>query len=77
MERSSSLQLRLQQLVEGLSVVALSYYGLSLLGYMLKGAEHRFEFIPAAEIMGLLVPVVVISMWLGLHRMKAKVMGEH
>jgi uncharacterized membrane-anchored protein len=77
MERSSSLQLRLQQLVEGLSVVALSYYGISLIGYMLKGAEHRFEQIPAPEIMGVLVPVVVFAMWKGLHRMKAKVLGEH
>jgi uncharacterized membrane-anchored protein len=67
----------LQQLVEGLSVVALSYYGISLLGYMLKAAEHRFEHFPAAEIIGALVPVVVVSMWLGLHRMKARVLGEH
>lgn len=77
MERSSSLQLRLQQLVEGLSVVALSYYGISLLGYMLKAAEHRFEHFPAAEIIGALVPVVVVSMWLGLHRMKARLLGDH
>ena len=77
LERSSSLQLRLQQLVEGLSVVALSYYGISLIGYMLKAAEHRFEHFPAAEIVGALVPVVVITMWLGLHRMKARVLGEH
>jgi fumarate reductase subunit D len=44
---------------------------------MLKGAEHRFEQIPAPEIMGVLVPVVVFAMWKGLHRMKAKVLGEH
>lgn len=77
MERSSSLQLRLQQLVEGLSVVALSYYGISLIGYMLKAAEHRFEHFPAAEIMGVMVPLVVVGMWMGLHRMKARVLGEH
>jgi len=77
MERSSSLQLRLQQLVEGLSVVALSYYGISLIGYMLKAAEHRFAQFPAAEIMGGMVPMVVIAMWLGLHRMKARVLGQH
>ena len=33
MDRRSSLQLRLQQTVEGLSVVAIGYYLLSLLGY--------------------------------------------
>jgi len=76
MERSSSLQLRLQQLVEGLSVVALSYYGISLIGYMLKAAEHHFEHFPAAEIIGLLVPVVIIVLWLGLHHMKARLLAE-
>ncbi len=33
------LQLRLQQTVEGLSVVAISYYGVSLVAYMAKAAE--------------------------------------
>jgi hypothetical protein len=48
MERSSSLQLRLQQLVEGLSVVALSYYGISLIGYML-GRRAPFRTFPGGR----------------------------
>ena len=35
MDRRADLQLRLQQTVEGLSVVAISYYAVSLAGYML------------------------------------------
>ena len=37
MDRRAKLQLRLQQTVEGLSVVAISYYLLGLLGYVVKG----------------------------------------
>ena len=77
MERSASLQLRLQQLVEGLSVVALSYYGISLVGYMLKGVEAAHEGFPAAVIEGVMVPIVVGSMWYGIHKLKAKLLGEH
>jgi uncharacterized membrane-anchored protein len=37
MDKSSNRQLRLQQLVESLSVVAVSYYAVGLLSYLLKG----------------------------------------
>lgn len=39
MNRRAKLQLRLQQTVEGLSVVAISYYAIAVLGYMFKGME--------------------------------------
>lgn len=77
MERSSSLQLRLQQLVEGLSVVALSYYGISLIGYMLKAGEALDPALDAPLWIGALVPVMLTTMWWGLHRMKHRVLGEH
>jgi uncharacterized membrane-anchored protein len=77
MERSASLQLRLQQLVEGLSVVALSYYGIGLVGYMLKGWEGLDAQFPAAVVIGALVPVVVGTMWWGIHRLKSKLLGDH
>ena len=38
MDRRADLQLRLQHTVEGLSVVAISYYAVSLLGYLLAPA---------------------------------------
>ncbi|HZV09745.1 MAG TPA: DUF3422 family protein, partial [Novosphingobium sp.] len=77
MEQSASLQLRLQQLVEGLSVVALSYYALALVGYVLKGVEEVAPHFPAVAAEGALVPVVVACVWLGLHRMKARLLGGH
>ena len=39
MDKRAKLQLRLQETVEGLSVVVLSYYTVSLVGYLLKGAK--------------------------------------
>ena len=39
MNRRAKLQLRLQQTVEGLSVVAISYYAIAVLGYVFKGME--------------------------------------
>lgn len=64
MDRRSDLQLRLQRTVEGLSVVAISYYGVSLAGYAL---------FPVSEISGVskgtltaivTVPVIVAVWWL-------------
>ncbi len=61
MEKSSRMQLRLQQLVEGLSVVALSYYLIGLLGYLLKGFGHRLGgFDPELALAILVVPVVLL-----------------
>jgi len=73
MERSITAQLRLQQLVEGLSVVALSYYIVGLIGYVLKGAEKEWPAFHAGLATALFVPVVVLATWLAIHRLKARV----
>ncbi len=39
MNRRARLQLRLQQTVEGLSVAAVSYFGVGLIGYLVKGSK--------------------------------------
>lgn len=75
MEESISTQLRMQQLVEGLSVVALSYYALSLLHYLLAGLEHAFHGVPEVVILALLTPLVVAGMWLAVHRLKRRILG--
>lgn len=77
MEQSATMQLRLQQLVEGFSVVALSYYGISLVSYMLKGLEEIWPGLPVPVIDMALVPVVVGGMWLGIHHLKRRVLGGH
>lgn len=76
MERSTKMQLRLQQLVEGLSVVALSYYVIGLIAYLLKGGEHWWPHIDAILITGLLVPPVVLGMWLTVRLLKRRLLGH-
>lgn len=79
MERSASRQLRLQQLVEGLSVVAVSYYALGLIAKVLDGAESHVPGIDARLVTALLVPGVFLAVWLALHHMKRRILGpgEH
>ncbi len=76
MDSSASLQLRLQQLVEGLSVVALTYYLLSLVGYMLKGAQHQWPHLDVATILAVLVVPTALSIWLALRQLKRRVLGH-
>ena len=66
MNRRTKLQLRLQQTVEGLSVVAISYYAVALLAYPIKawpGIDHE-------RTIALSVPIVLLSVALFVSRMR-------
>ncbi|MGX5850329.1 DUF3422 family protein [Mesorhizobium sp. PL10] len=70
MNNRARLQLRLQQTVEGLSVAAVSYYVVGLIGYIAKGAStfgHAFapEVVTAAS-----VPVAILLVWWGVRRVR-------
>jgi uncharacterized membrane-anchored protein len=67
MDRRASAQLKLQRTVEGLSVAAIAYYVVSLLGYVLKGAGGPFAS-PAA--LALATPVVLALIWLSMRRFR-------
>lgn len=69
MDRRADLALRLQHTVEGLSVVAISYYAVSLGAYLLKPAAHALHIGPEALLAGL-VPVVVLGVWLMVRRLR-------
>jgi uncharacterized membrane-anchored protein len=69
MNRRAAQQLKLQQAVEGLSVVAISYYMIGLLGYAGKAAKAAGLPLNPDIATGLLVPLVVAAVWLGLRRM--------
>jgi uncharacterized membrane-anchored protein len=75
MERSASRQLRLQQLVEGLSVVAVSYYALGLIAKLLEGVEELAPRIHAHVATAALAPLVLAGVWLAIHRMKRRIFG--
>lgn len=74
MERSIGMQLRLQQLVEGLSVVALSYYAIGLLHYLLGGVGERWHF-DENLVLAIAVPVTVLGVWWTIHRLKHRLLG--
>ena len=64
-------QLLLQECVEGLSVVAISYYGIGILGYGAKAAHALGLISVAPEVaVGVLVPFVGGAVFLALGRLK-------
>lgn len=75
MNQRAQLQLRLQETVEGLSVVAISYYAWGLLGYLLKGIKTAgVPLNPDLAALGL-IPAVVLGVAWGLRRMKRRLHG--
>ncbi|MBN8845847.1 MAG: DUF3422 domain-containing protein [Sphingomonadales bacterium] len=70
MNRRTKMQLRLQQTVEGLSAVAISYYAIGLLGYLVKGTHLLHPALSVEVLLALLVPVVLIAVMLGLRRLR-------
>ena len=67
MDRRADLQLRLQHTVEGLSVVAISYYAVGLVLYLLGPLTHAFD---KAWLAAGVTPLVVAATWLGLRRVR-------
>jgi len=63
MDKRAKMQLRLQQTVEGLSVAAISYYLVSLVGYGAKGLETSGMPLNADVVMALSIPLVALGVW--------------
>ena len=61
MDRRAKLQLRLQQTVEGLSVAAIVYYVVGLVGYLAKGFKAGGLAVNADLAAGLAVPLVALA----------------
>ena len=76
MDARAQLQLRLQRLVEGLSVAAISYYLLSLATYVLKGIEHADVRFDATLAAALLAPLLVAAVWIALRRLRGRLEAE-
>jgi len=70
MDRRADLALRLQHTVEGLSVVAISYYALSLLAYVAAPLAEGWHW-QKPWVMAGLTPLVVGLVWLALRRVRA------
>ena len=69
MDQRADLQLRLQRTVEGLSTVAISYYAVNLVAYLLEPAAHALHISHGILLAGL-VPLVVLAVWLMVRRIR-------
>jgi len=76
MDKRAKMQLMLQQTVEGLSVAAISYYLVSLVGYAAKGAEPYGLPLPADVVMALSIPFVVLGVWTIVRRARRAMMKQ-
>ncbi|WP_230971095.1 DUF3422 family protein [Nitrogeniibacter aestuarii] len=73
MNKRAKLQLRLQETVEGLSVVAITYYASQLVNYLSKGAKPLIKPLTPDVITAISIPVIALMVALGLRRMKKKI----
>jgi len=77
MDRRAQLQLRLQETVEGLSVVAISYYLLSLVSYLAKGAKAAgLSAVDPFIVTAIAFVPVVGLVWYGVRRVRRAITGK-
>jgi uncharacterized membrane-anchored protein len=76
MERSTQLQLRLQTLVEGLSVIAAAYYLVGLIAYMTKGVAAFTSGSRSDVLVGAITLPVILLIYLLVNRLRHKVLKE-
>ncbi|MCW5655442.1 DUF3422 domain-containing protein [Hydrogenophaga sp.] len=70
--RGQQLQLQLQTTVEGLSIAAISYYVISLLLYLAKGAKAAGLPVHPEIAAGALIPLVIWVVWRATRRIHAR-----
>ena len=77
MDERAHVQLRMQETVEGLSVVVLSYYLLGILGYGLKAFKGAGQSINVELITGIAIPIVVISVFFMVRAFRHRIIKSH
>jgi uncharacterized membrane-anchored protein len=75
MNRRVELQVRLQETVEGLSIAAITYYIVGLVSYLAKGLKASGVSLNAELVTALSVPIVVLTVALGVHKIKSMITG--
>ncbi|MDX1757369.1 MAG: DUF3422 domain-containing protein [Marinobacter sp.] len=66
MDRRSKIQLMMQHTVEGFSVVAISYYLISLLKLVMETAHEAGFHFDKSVVLGIAMPVIVLAVFLGI-----------
>ncbi len=77
MNRRAHLQLRLQETVEGLSVAAITYYTVGLVGYAAKGIKVAGVHVEPELVTGIAIPLVAGFVAYGLRRMRKSLALRH
>lgn len=77
MNRRARLQLRLQQTVEGLSVAAVSYYVVGLIGYLAKGSAILGIDIDPTHLTAIAVIPVALAVWYVVRRIRSRHSDGH
>lgn len=70
MNRRSRIQLRMQETVEGLSIAAISYYGVSLLSYIFTALEPLGLPLTSKQATAASVPIMLVTIWWLTRRIK-------
>ncbi|MDP1957314.1 MAG: DUF3422 domain-containing protein, partial [Rhodocyclaceae bacterium] len=70
MNNRARLQLRLQATVEGLSVVAITYYGSQLVHYLVKGGQHLVPGWSPEMATAVSIPLIALLALFGIRRMR-------
>jgi uncharacterized membrane-anchored protein len=73
-DRHARLQFRLNETVEGLSVVVITYYALGLIAHALGALEPLHLGVDVEVIVGAASPVVLTLVWLILRRLRKKLL---
>lgn len=76
LNRRQGLQLKLQSTVEGLSVAAITYYAVGLVGHLAEGLSEWGWPVHRATAMALAVPVVAVGTWWFLRRLHHRISGS-
>ena len=77
MDKRSKIQLRLQQTVEGLSVVAITYYSMGLLRLMVEPIPvERYLYLSDSAVVAIATPIIFFSALMVVRRIRKK-LGSH
>ncbi|MCL2297287.1 MAG: DUF3422 domain-containing protein [Proteobacteria bacterium] len=77
MDRRVKMQLRLQEMVEGLSIVVIGYYLTGLLGYGYKALAHLGVPMDVDIAIATTIPFVLLGIWLTVRWRRKKLMETH
>ena len=74
MNQRQDLQLKMQSTVEGLSVAAITYYIVGLVGYLAKAGHFIGWPLSAETTSAAAIPLVALSVWVSLKRLQSRLL---